>query len=276
MELPSIREIVNKYELNAKKNFGQNFLFDLNITDKIVRAAGDLSNHTVIEVGPGPGALTRSILKANPKKLIAIDMDSRCIAVIKDYLLPAYPDKLEIIEQDALRFDMGKIEGRIKIIANLPYNISTKLLLGWLDNLSKIDKMVLMFQKEVAERLVASPCSKDYGRLSVKTQWLCDVEKEFDLSPQNFFPPPKVTSTVVSICPYKKPLFNADAEVLEKICAAVFSQRRKMLKVSLKQLSDNPVEILERAGIDEKRRPEELSVEEFCKLSQVFTPKKGK
>lgn len=266
--LPPIREIVQKYGINADKKLGQNFLFDLNITNKIATATGSLEGVTVIEIGPGPGGLTRSILNAGAEKVFAVEMDRRCIHALNDYLVPESGGRLTIIEGDALRSDIyDKLEGRVRIIANLPYNISTELLFKWLDNANSFESMTLMFQKEVAERIAAKPGSKEYGRISVKAQWLCEVRTEFDVPPTVFFPPPKVYSRVVTLIPHAKPLFSADKDMLEKLCKAAFGQRRKALRVSLKQICDNPSLLLEKAGIDGMRRPEELTVEEFCKLA---------
>lgn len=272
-ELPIIRDVVDKYKLAQDKRLGQNFIFDLNVTDKIARTAGRLDDCTVIEIGPGPGALTRSILDNGAKKLYSIDKDKRCIAALNDYLVPHYNGRLEIIEGDALDAEIyNKIEGKIKIISNLPYNISTELLSRWLDNVEKFTSFTLMFQKEVVERLAAKPRTKDYGRLSVKTQWLCDVYHEFNVPSSVFFPPPKVTSAIAHIVPKKGPIASANIKDLEHVCKVTFGQRRKRLSTSLKQLGDGVAkQILQIADIDGKRRPEELSVEEFCALARAFS-----
>lgn len=268
-QLPTIKEIIQKYGIAADKKLGQNFLFDQNLTDKIVRSTSSLKDKTVIEIGPGPGLLTRSILDGGVAKIIAFEKDIRCINALNDYLVPASDGRLTVVDADALKTDIfSGIEGKVKIIANLPYNIATELLLGWLDRLDKIESMTLMFQREVAMRITAKPKSKDYGRLSIKAQWLCDTEHEFDIAPEAFYPPPKVTSTVISLIPLDKPLAEADGDKLEKLCKAAFGQRRKALRVSLKQITDNPLEILAKAGIGEMQRPEELSVEEFCALAR--------
>ena len=269
--LPSIRELVKKYSVNAEKKLGQNFLFDLNITDKIARSTGKLDNYTVIEVGPGLGSLTRSILNAGAKKVIAVEKDIRCISALNDYLVPKTEGRLEIIDDDALSNDVYKnIPERVKLIANLPYNISTKLLFKWLDDIDNFSSLTLMFQKEVADRIVAEPNSKDYGRISIKTQLLCEVNHEFDIPPSAFYPPPNVNSSVVTITPREKPLFDSDTDKLDTLCKAVFGQRRKALRVSLKQISKNPTELLEKADIEQMRRPESLSVKEFCKLANCL------
>jgi 16S rRNA (adenine1518-N6/adenine1519-N6)-dimethyltransferase len=311
-QLPPIKDILKKYNLNADKKLGQNFLFDQNITDKIARASGSLEGKTVIEIGPGPGLLTRSILAAGAARVIAIEKDPRCITALNDYLVPASDGRLEIIDADALqtnisdiidggafpisldpleaqdkvggaylnvrehtestRDDVGEMKGvkRVKIIANLPYNIATELLFKWLETPQKFESMTLMFQREVAMRIMAKPRTKDYGRVSIKAQWLCDVEHEFDLPPEAFFPPPKVTSSVITLTPLAKPLAEADEATLEKICKATFGQRRKTLRASLKQICQNPAEILAQAEIGEMQRPEELTVEEFCRLAREF------
>lgn len=268
--LPPLRDIVRKYNLSASKTLGQNFLFDLNLTDKIARLAGDLSTATVVEVGPGPGGLTRSLLRGGVKKLIAIEKDPACVAALKDYLVPAANGRLEVIEADALTFDWGCFNGQVKIVANLPYNIATELLFLWLGQISHFSRLVLMFQREVAMRINASPNSKDYGRLSVKTQWLCDVEHGFDIAPQAFYPPPKVTSSVLRMTPYAQPLFPADEEILGKLCKATFGQRRKALRASLKQLTGQPEAVLKEVAIDGLTRPEQLSVEQFCALARAL------
>lgn len=269
--LPPMREIIKHYGLNAEKKLGQNFLFDLNLTGRIARTAGDLSQVTVIEIGPGPGALTRSLLMAGAKRVIGIDMDKRCIEALNDYLVPVSDGRLELIEGDALAVNEDNVtKDRIKIVANLPYNVATPLLFKWLDNIKRFESLTLMFQKEVAERICAVPNTKDYGRLAVMAQWLCEVHKAFDISPQAFFPPPKVTSSVVSFIPRASPLAEADKAQLQKLCKAVFNQRRKMLRKSLQQLTPNAEALLEQAGIAPERRPESLGIEEFCRLARVL------
>lgn len=273
--LPSLREIVEKYGINARKQLGQNFIFDLNLTDKIARTAGNLTGKTILEIGPGPGGLTRSILSLNPEKLIAAEMDKKCLEAL-EILKNAYSDKIILIEGDALRIDENEIkqkyssQNKIKIIANLPYNIATELLFKWLDKLELFESFTLMFQKEVAERIAAKPGNKAYGRVSVMAQWLCDSRKEFDVSPSAFFPPPKVTSSIVTLIPREKPLYPADKTTLEKILKAVFGQRRKMLRGSMKRLIKNPEEILKQAGIDETKRPEDLEIKDFCALASIL------
>jgi 16S rRNA (adenine1518-N6/adenine1519-N6)-dimethyltransferase len=244
---------------------GQHFLLDLNLCRRIVRAAGDLSGVSVIEIGPGPGGLTRALLESAAKKVVAVEKDSRCVEALGE-LRAAYPDRLEIIEADALETDLRVLTAPPRrIVANLPYNIATPLLLGWLGRITDFDGLTLMFQKEVAGRLAARPGAKEYGRLSVITQWLADVRHEFNVSKQAFTPPPKVASSVVSVTPRPAPLAQAEWRVLEKVTAAAFGQRRKMLRSSLKALGVD----LEALGIEPTARAEELSVEEFCAIARA-------
>lgn len=268
-ELPKIQEIIAKYNINANKKLGQNFLFDQNLTDKIVRFAGNLDKKTVIEIGPGPGLLTRSILSSDAQKIVAIERDVRCINALNEYLVPHSNNRLRIMEDDALGSDVYyKQDGKVNIIANLPYNISTELLFRWLDNVDHFERFTLMFQKEVAMRILAKPKTKEYSRISIKTQMMCDVELGFHLPPSAFFPPPKVTSTIVKITPNKTKFPNLNTEKLDKILKTSFSQRRKILRSSLKPLlKDNP-DMLVKAGINPLKRPEELSLTDFYNLTQ--------
>ncbi|WP_339714603.1 16S rRNA (adenine(1518)-N(6)/adenine(1519)-N(6))-dimethyltransferase RsmA [uncultured Sneathiella sp.] len=268
--LPPLREVIAKYGLRAEKSLGQNFLLDLNLTSRIARCAGRLEGETVIEIGPGPGGLTRAILGAGAGRLIVIEKDTRCLPALAE-IAAAYPGRLEIINDDALEIDEAALfEGRARIIANLPYNVATPLLIKWLRQRERFSSLTLMFQKEVADRLTATPRTKSYGRLSILCQWLCETRREFDISPRAFTPPPKVTSTVVTLFPRESPLFPADPDILEKVVAAAFNQRRKMLRASLKPLGPPPEEMLEKAAITPTRRAEELTVEEFCRLAQVY------
>jgi 16S rRNA (adenine1518-N6/adenine1519-N6)-dimethyltransferase len=268
--LPSISNLLKHYGILADKKLGQHFLFDLNITDKIVRASGPIIDHTVIEVGPGPGALTRSILMANPKAVIALDMDPRFIHMLNDHLTPVSEGKLTVLKQDALTYDYTLVDKPVRIIANLPYNISTELLFRWLPNISRFSSLTLMLQKEVAERLYAKPNSKAYGRISILLQLYCDISPVCDISPQSFYPPPKVMSTVVHIVPKAALRSDVNMETLERVLKASFGLRRKTLRVSLKTLSPHSAEIIERAGIDPGLRPEALSLDDFCALSRIF------
>jgi len=262
--LPPLRDVINRLGLRAKRSFGQNFLLDLNLTQRIASAAGDLSGVNVIEIGPGPGGLTRALILQGASQVYAIERDFRCIDAIKE-ISAAYPGQIHIIEADATKINLSEVcDWPRKIVANLPYNVATPLLISWLKNLPDVQGMTLMFQKEVADRLTAQPKSKAYGRLSVMCQWLCFVRQEFNVTKEAFTPPPKVTSTVVTFTPRAKPLAEATWEGLEKITAAAFNQRRKMLRVSLKSY-DFDFELL---GLNETARAEELSVEDFCKLAR--------
>jgi 16S rRNA (adenine1518-N6/adenine1519-N6)-dimethyltransferase len=270
--LPPLREILSRYGLEPKKSLGQNFLLDLNLTGRIARAAGDCGKGTTIEIGPGPGGLTRALLLEGAANVVAVERDRRCVAALAE-LSDAFPGRLTVIEADAMTCDLADLgPAPRRIVANLPYNISTALLIRWLTALYEtpglLDGMTLMFQKEVAERLAAKPRSKDYGRLSILTQWLCETENLFDISPKAFIPPPKITSTVVRLRPRTEPLHPATMTVLEKVTAAAFGQRRKMLRQSLKPLGINPKQLLEKVGILETARAEELSVADFCRLAR--------
>jgi 16S rRNA (adenine1518-N6/adenine1519-N6)-dimethyltransferase len=268
--LPPLREIIARYGLDARRSLGQHFLLDLNLTRRIARAAGDLSQGTVIEIGPGPGGLTRALLENGARHLIAIERDARCVAALGE-LAAAYPGRLEIIEGDALEIDAATLgEAPRRIVANLPYNISTPLLIGWLGRISAFESLTLMFQREVAARLAAPPGGKDYGRLSVLAQWYCEVTLLFNIDKQAFVPPPKITSALVRLQPRTVPLGEAPRAALEAVTAAAFGQRRKMLRASLKQLGIDPVALLAEAGIEPTRRAEELSVEQFCALARGY------
>ncbi len=270
--LPSLRDIIHKHELSSKKSLGQNFITDTNLLDKIARSSGDISNSVVVEIGPGPGGLTRALLANGAKKVFAIEKDSRCIYALQS-LVKAADGRLEIIEEDALEINIKNLagdSGKIKIIANLPYNVATPLLLSWLDNIDVIESMVLMFQKEVAERITADPGSKAFGRLSVACQFLCECRVLFDIPPQAFIPQPKITSSLISIKPYTKIPFQANRKTLETICRATFGQRRKTLRVSLRQLTDDSEKLLAMAEIDSSTRPEDLSLDQFCRLARCF------
>jgi 16S rRNA (adenine1518-N6/adenine1519-N6)-dimethyltransferase len=270
--LPPLRDVIRRFDLSAKKSLGQNFLLDLNLTGRIARAAAPLTGVTVVEVGPGPGGLTRALLAEGAKRVIAIERDGRAAAALAE-LAEHYPGRLDVIEDDALVFDpRGEIDGTARIVANLPYNIATALLIGWLSVEPWppwFDMMVLMFQREVAERIAAAPGSKIYGRLSVLAQWRCEVKLMFDIAPTAFVPPPKVTSSVVRLTPRARPL-PCDRQVLEQVTQAAFGQRRKMLRQSLKSLTSNVAELLTRAGIDPTARAEEIPVSGFVALAQAL------
>jgi 16S rRNA (adenine1518-N6/adenine1519-N6)-dimethyltransferase len=268
--LPPLGEVIRRHGLDARKSLGQHFLLDRNLTNRIARAAGDLRHLTVLEVGPGPGGLTRSLLAAGAIRVIAVERDSRCLAALEE-LAAAAPGRLDIIDADALAIDEASLlDGPAVVVANLPYNIATALLFKWLDRLSLFERLTLMFQKEVAERLAAEPGGKTYGRLSVMTQWRAEVTALFDVQARAFTPPPKVTSTVVRITPRAEPLAPASAEVLGRLVAAAFGQRRKMLRSSLRQVSPDPEALLAAAEVAPTRRPEELDIAAFCRLARVL------
>jgi 16S rRNA (adenine1518-N6/adenine1519-N6)-dimethyltransferase len=270
-ELPPLRDVIRRFDLGARKSLGQNFLLDLNITRRIARAAAPLADRSVIEIGPGPGGLTRALVLEGARHVVAIERDRRCVAALAE-LAAAFPGKLTVIEGDALEIDAATIAPPPrKIVANLPYNIATALLLRWLDHVEAFESLTLMFQKEVALRLAALPRAKDYGRLSVLTQWLCEVRLVFDVPAQAFVPSPKVTSTVVRLTPRAAPLAPCRKEDLERVTAAAFGQRRKMLRQSLKSLGESDaLAALAAAGVPPTARAEELSVAEFCALARAM------
>jgi 16S rRNA (adenine1518-N6/adenine1519-N6)-dimethyltransferase len=267
--LPPLREVIARHGLQATKALGQNFLLDLNLTGKIARAAGDLTGQTVIEIGPGPGGLTRALLGTTAKQVIAIEYDPRAIAALQD-LVVAATGKLTLIQADALELDAVSLgDGPRAIVANLPYNISTVLLVRWLRQINEFTSLTLMFQREVAERLVAAPGGRAYGRLSVMVGWLAEAKILFDVPPQAFTPPPKVTSSIVQLRP-KMRTDRISFDVMEKVVAAAFNQRRKMLRASLKTLGLDTEALLRDAAIEPTDRAEVLSVADFVRLSQVF------
>jgi 16S rRNA (adenine1518-N6/adenine1519-N6)-dimethyltransferase len=271
-----LRDVVRRHGIAARRGLGQNFLFDLNLTQRIARQAGDLADVTVLEIGPGPGGLTRALLAGGARRVIAVERDKRCIAALQE-LAAAYPGRLEVIEADAMEFDAAeRIRPPAKIVANLPYNIATALLLKWLTHDARaFESYTVLLQKEVAERLAAAPGTKAYGRLSVIVQWLCEVRMLFDIAPSAFTPPPKVTSTVIQLTPRIAPQAPADRATLEAVTAAAFGQRRKMLRQSLKGLDAGAEALLTRLGIDPRRRGETLSVLEFCALARAFSEQRG-
>lgn len=260
-------EIIKKYNLITKKKFGQNFLTSENILDKIVAVAGNIENKNILEIGPGPGGLTTSILKQKPKKLISVEIDNDLFEILK-VEFDKY-NNFEVINEDALKIDESKyFDNNINVIANLPYNVGTNLLLKWLNNIQLFKSFTLLLQKEVVERIVAKPCTKDYGRLSIITQALCDAKKMFDIKPESFIPSPKVMSSVVYIKP-KQNIEKIDIKKLEIITQTLFSQRRKKIKnainLLLKQNFINSNSII---NIDLDKRAEELSVDEYIDLSK--------
>ena len=267
LSLPPLRTLVDQTALDARKSLGQNFIFDLNLTQRIARTAAPFTG-SVFEIGPGPGGLTRALFLEGASDVTAIEKDRRVISFL-DHLVVATNGQLKLIEADALTqpvWEMG--QARRKIVANLPYNIATALLLGWLEHAHAFASMTLMFQREVAMRLVAQPDEKAYGRLSVITQWLCEAELKFDIPPQAFVPPPKVTSSVVHLVPRSQPLFDCRKEDLEAVTAIAFSQRRKMLRASFKKYGGEAM--LTKANIDPSVRPQQLSIEAFCRLARYM------
>ncbi len=267
IQLPLLKSVINKFGLNPKKNLGQNFILDQNITDKIVKASGMQSGQDILEIGPGPGGLTRSILSANPARLVVIEQDERCIEALKE-LKQSYA-QLEIIAGDALQLNIADLAlKKPKIIANLPYNIGTALLLKWFEDVTAWSSLTLMFQKEVALRMVGIPGTKNYGRLSVITQLLCETEIHFELEPEAFFPPPKVTSAVISLYPRENQLDKSLLESVELVCKTLFNQRRKMLRSTLKQLHQDIEMLIANTDISLTQRPEELSIEQFVQIAR--------
>ena len=270
--LPPLREVIRTHDLQAKKQLGQNFLLDLNLTAKIARMAGDLSGADVLEVGPGPGGLTRGLLAEGARRVLAVEKDARCLPALAE-IADAYPGRLQVINGDALQVDaLAHLTPPIKIVANLPYNVGTELLIRWLT--PEVwppfwDSLTLMFQKEVAERIVAKPGSDHYGRLALLAQWRCDARIVLTLPPEAFTPAPKVHSAVVHLTRLDAPRYPADGKVLSRITAMAFNQRRKMLRSSLKALAPAIEEKLLAAGIDPTARAEEISLERFCTLARV-------
>ncbi|MDX1974626.1 MAG: 16S rRNA (adenine(1518)-N(6)/adenine(1519)-N(6))-dimethyltransferase RsmA [Rickettsiales bacterium] len=273
--LPSLKEVIDMHGLSTRKALGQHFLLDGNITDRITRYAGPLSGFHVIEIGPGPGGLTRSLLKAGANPLYVVEMDERCMAALHE-LQTAVGDVLHIVPGDALDIDLTALTpAPRKIVANLPYNAGTQMLLNWLEavyqNPTAFASMTLMFQKEVAERIIAVPRTKDYGRLSVLCQWLCECRYDYELPPGAFSPPPKVTSAVVTLTPRAKPLVAVEKQILELVVGKAFNQRRKMLRGALKGLAVPPEILLEKAGIAPTARAEEIEVKRLCELAACYT-----
>ena len=269
--LPPLRDVISKHDLRARKSLGQNFLLDLNLTAKIARQAGDLSGSDVLEIGPGPGGLTRGLLSEGARKVLAIEKDARCLPALAE-IAQAYPNRLQVIEGDALEIDPLKhLTPPIRVAANLPYNVGTELLVRWLTPKQwppYWTSLTLMFQREVAERIVAQPGSKTYGRLAVLSQWRTDARTSLSLPPEAFTPAPKVSSAVVHIQALPKPKFDADPAVLERVVAAAFNQRRKMLRAALKGQSPEIEDHLNAVGIKPTDRAEQIPVEGFCALAR--------
>ncbi|MGV8953495.1 MAG: 16S rRNA (adenine(1518)-N(6)/adenine(1519)-N(6))-dimethyltransferase RsmA [Cypionkella sp.] len=270
--LPPLREVIKTHDLVAKKQLGQNFLLDLNLTAKIARCAGDLANCDVLEVGPGPGGLTRGLLVEGARRVLAVEKDPRCLPPLAE-IAAAYPDRLQVINGDALDVDvLSHLTQPVRVVSNLPYNIGTELLIRWLT--PQIwppfwQSLTLMFQKEVAERIVAKPRSDHYGRLALLAQWRCDVKIVMHLPPEAFTPAPKVHSAVVHLIRLAEPRFPANEAMLQRLTAAGFNQRRKMLRSSLKSIGPHIEAQLVQAGIEPTARAEEISLEKFCALSLI-------
>ena len=272
--LPPLRDVIAAHQLSARKSLGQNFLMDLNLTAKIARQAGDLTECDVLEIGPGPGGLTRGLLSEGARKILAIEKDARCLPVLQQ-ISEAYPDRLQVINGDALDIDpLDHLTPPIRIAANLPYNVGTELLVRWLtpkDWPPFWQSLTLMFQREVAERIVAQPGSKAYGRLAILSQWRSEARIALSLPPGAFTPPPKVSSAVVHLTALPEPRFPADAATLSRVVAAAFNQRRKMLRAALKSVSPDIEDHLNAAGIKPTERAEQVPLEAFCALARSLT-----
>ncbi len=270
-DLPPLRDVIATHGLDAKKSLGQNFLLDLNLTSKIARLAGDISGHDVLEVGPGPGGLTRGLLAAGARRVVALEKDPRCMAALSE-ISAAYPGRLDVFNADALEFDMrGQLTGPVRVVANLPYNVGTELLVRWLtpkDWPPFCSSLTLMFQKEVAERIIAKPGTKAYGRLGILAQWKSTPSVVMELPPEAFTPPPKVHSAVVHLEALAQPRFPAPAGLLSSTVAMAFNQRRKMLRSSLKSAAPDIETALRDAGLEPTARAEEISLEGFCALAR--------
>ena len=275
-KLPPLKDVISRYQLRAKKSLGQNFLLDLNLTSKIARYAGNLDQFDILEIGPGPGGLTRSLLNEGARKVVAIEKDNRCIEALEE-IQATFPGRLKLLQGDALSTNASEhLADPVRIIANLPYNIGTELLVRWLTSKtwpSFWQSMTLMFQKEVANRIVASPGSKAYGRLSVMSQWRCDTKIAFNVPATAFTPPPKVESTLVHFEALKEPKFPAEVEVLEFVVSKAFNQRRKMLRGALKGYFQNVEEGLVSIGVLPTKRAEDITVQEYCAMSQILIRK---
>ncbi len=274
MQLPSLHTLIATHGLATRKSLGQHFLLDTELLAKIASSAGDMHSHHVIEIGPGPGGLTRALLAAGARSVTAIEKDPRCVRALKG-LEDAYPERLTVREADALNCELTQYAPPPRaIVANLPYNIGTELLLRWLEQIyadpGVFASLTLMFQKEVAQRLYAAPGSKQYGRLSVFTQWLCVAEPLFDIPPTAFSPPPQVVSSLVRLSPRKTPLFSAPRDLLETALRLAFGQRRKMLRASLKSWRHDAQTRLEAVGIDPQHRPEDIPVADWARIVQAM------
>ncbi len=270
-DLPPLREVIATHDLAARKSLGQNFLLDLNLTAKIARQAGDLTQCDVLEIGPGPGGLTRGLLMEGARRILAVEKDARCLPALQD-IADSAPGRLEVINADALELDpLAHLSPPIRVAANLPYNVGTELLVRWLTPPAWPpfwQSLTLMFQREVADRIVAQPGSKAYGRLAVLAQWRCEARIVMSLPPEAFTPPPKISSAVVHLTALPNPKFEADQKVLETVVAKAFNQRRKMLRAALKGLAPDIEDRLIAAGIKPTDRAETVGLEQFCALAR--------
>lgn len=271
--LPPLREVIARHELSAKKALGQNFILDLNLTARIARLAGDLTGADVLEVGPGPGGLTRGLLAMGARRVLAVEKDPRCLPALAE-IAAAYPGRLEVLNADALAIDpLAHLTPPIRVVANLPYNVGTELLVRWLTPPEwppVWESLTLMFQREVAERIVARPGTEAYGRLALLAQWRCDARIVLSLPPEAFTPPPKVHSAVVHLTALPAPRYPADPAVLNRVVAAAFNQRRKMLRSALRGLSPDIEALLVAAGVAPTARAEEIGLEQFCALARLL------
>jgi 16S rRNA (adenine1518-N6/adenine1519-N6)-dimethyltransferase len=272
--LPPLREVIARHGLAAKKALGQNFLLDLNLTSKIARQAGDLSACDVLEIGPGPGGLTRGLLAEGARRVVAVEKDARCLPALAE-IAAAWPGRLEVVNADALDFDPAILTPPVKVVANLPYNVGTELLVRWLTPPAWPPfwtSLTLMFQREVAERIVARPGTRAYGRLAILAQWRAEARIVMDLPPEAFTPAPKVRSAVVHLTALPEPRFPADPATLSRVVAMAFNQRRKMLRAALRGLVPDIEDRLVAAGIAPTQRAEEVGLESFCRLARLLAP----
>ncbi len=274
-ELPPLRDVIARHGLAARKSLGQHFLNDLNLTRRIARAAGPLAAGTTVEIGPGPGGLTRALL-AEGARVLAIELDARCLAALAE-LAAAFPGRLTVVEGDARRIDIVARAGAkpVRVVANLPYNVATPLIVGWIRDIAAYESLTLMVQKEVAERMCAAPHTSSYGRLGALVRWRAEARRLFDVDPRAFTPPPRVVSSVVRIVPRARPLAEADFAAFERVTAAAFGQRRKMLRSALASLGGDPVALLDAAGVPPTARAEELPIESLCALARALVEREG-
>ncbi len=273
-DLPPLRDVIAAYGLGARKSLGQHFLLDLNLTARIARSAGDLLQGITVEIGPGPGGLTRALLGEGAASVLAIEKDLRCLEALAG-LVAAYPDRLTVVDGDAMALDPAVLAaahgpGPVRIVANLPYNVATPLLIGWLRTAGQYESLTLMFQREVADRIVAEPGSRTYGRLSVISQLTCETSRVFNIPAAAFVPPPKVASTVVQFRPRSEMPTHELILAVETVTAAAFGNRRKMLRQSLKSLQLDPAALTNAAGVDPTARAETLTVEDFRRLAECY------